>query len=261
MKSEILYGIHPVIEAIRANRRDIYEVYIEKGKSSRRLEKVLSLAEFKKIPVVSVKPSTLKSITGTELHQGVGAKTNPYPLAELSDFEDKVPKDHSKSLILLLDNILDPQNLGALIRTALCVQVDGIIIPKDRSALPTPAVSKASAGALEHVKLVRVVNMVRTINTLKEKGLWIVGMDKASDQSIFFSDLTGPVAIVIGGEEKGIRPLVKKKCDFLMSIPQTGPVNSLNAAVAGAIAMYEAFRQRMFLRKKNEKGQAKEDER
>ena len=139
---------------------------------------------------------------------------------------------------------MDPHNLGALVRTALCVGVEGIIIPKDRSVPPTPSVSKASAGAMEHIRLARVTNMVNTIKALKKKGLWIAGMEKTSNTSIFSSDLTGPIAIVIGGEEKGMRLLVKKHCDFLMSIPQTGPVNSLNASVAGAIAMYEVYRQR-----------------
>ncbi|UCD90273.1 MAG: 23S rRNA (guanosine(2251)-2'-O)-methyltransferase RlmB [Desulfobacterales bacterium] len=250
MRSEILYGIHPVVEAISACRRDIYEVYIEKGKTSQRVKRALALAESKKIPIVSVKPSALKSITGSEIHQGIGAKASGYAYAKLSEIDDNIQKGRSNGLILLLDNILDPQNLGALIRTALCVQVDGIIIPKDRSALPTPAVSKASAGALEHISLVRVVNMARTMKMLKEMGWWIVGMDSVSDQSIFSSDLTGSVAIVIGGEDKGIRPLVKNHCDFLMSIPQAGPISSLNAAVAGAIAMYEVFRQRLLLKEK-----------
>ena len=250
MKSEILYGIHPVVEAISANRRDIHEIYLEKGKTSGRISKVQALAESKKIPVATVKSSTLKSITDTDLHQGVGAKTSGYVYAKFSDIDGNAQKNHSSGLLLLLDNILDPQNLGALIRTALCVQVVGVIIPKDRSALPTPAVSKASAGALEHIALIRIVNMVRTINALKEKGWWIAGMDRAADQSIFFSDLKGLVAVVVGGEEKGLRPLVKKHCDYLMSIPQTGPIGSLNAAVAGAIAMYEVFRQRVFLEEK-----------
>lgn len=246
MNSEILYGIHPVVEAINANRRDIHEIYLEKGKTSERIKKVRALAESKKLPIATVKLAALKAITGTDLHQGVGAKTSGYVYAKFSDIDDKAPKRHSDGLLLLLDNILDPQNLGALVRTALCVQVDGVIIPKDRSALPTPAVSKASAGALEHVALIRIVNLVRTINTLKEKGWWIAGMDRAADQSIFSSDLKGLIAVVIGGEEKGLRPLVKKHCDFLMSIPQTGRIGSLNAAVAGAIAMYEVFRQRAF---------------
>jgi 23S rRNA (guanosine2251-2'-O)-methyltransferase len=244
MSSEILYGIHPVVAAINANRRHIHEIYFEKGKKSARLDRIWTLVEAKNLPVVMVKSAILSSITGTDLHQGVGAKTSGYVYAKFSAINDKVRNRRSGGLLLLLDNIVDPQNLGALVRTALCVRVDGVIIPKDRSALPTPAVSKASAGALEHVALVRVVNMVRTIEALKATGWWIVGMDKSSGQSIFFSDLTGSTAIVIGGEEKGIRPLVKKKCDYLLSIPQAGPIGSLNASVAGAIAMYEAFRQK-----------------
>jgi len=146
--------------------------------------------------------------------------------------------------LLLLDNIVDPHNLGALIRTSLCVGIDGVIITKDRSALPTPAVSRSSAGALEHISLTLATNMVSTINLLKKKGIWIVGMDKAAKTPIFSFDFSGSIAIVIGGEEKGIRPLVKKHCDFATSIPQEGPVTSLNASVAGAVVMYEAFRQR-----------------
>jgi len=244
VKKEILYGIHPVFEALKAGRRDFFEVYIAKDKTSKRIDKLVAIAESMKVPVERVEPLTLKSMTGTDLHQGLGARTGPFPISEISDIFDCVQTDDENHLLLLLDNIMDPHNLGALIRTALCVGVDGIIIPKDRSVPPTPAVSKASAGALEHIRLVRVTNMVNTIKDLKEKGLWIAGMEKTSDKSIFFSDLTGPVAIVIGGEEKGMRPLVKKHCDFLMSIPQKGQVNSLNASVAGAVVMYEAFRQR-----------------
>jgi len=243
VKKEILYGIHPVFEALKAGRRDFFEVYIAKDKTSKRIDKLVAIAESMKVPVERVEPLTLKSMTGTDLHQGLGARTGPFPISETSDIFDGVQTDDENHLLLLLDNIMDPHNLGALIRTALCVGVDGIIIPKDRSVPPTPAVSKASAGALEHIRLVRVTNMVNTIKDLKEKGLWIAGMEKTSDKSIFFSDLTVPVAIVIGGEEKGMRPLVKKHCDFLMSIPQTGQVNSLNASVAGAVVMYEAFRQ------------------
>ena len=244
MKKEILYGIHPVFEALKAGRRDFFEVYIAKDKTSKRIDKLVAIAESMKIPVERVEPLTLKSMTGTDLHQGLGARTGPFPISEISDIFDGVRSNDANHLLLLLDNIMDPHNLGALIRTALCVGVDGIIIPRDRSVPPTPAVSKSSGGALEHIRLARVTNMVNTIKDLKEKGLWIAGMEKTSDKSIFFSDLTGPVAIVIGGEEKGMRPLVKKHCDFLMSIPQTGQVNSLNASVAGAVVMYEAFRQR-----------------
>jgi len=146
--------------------------------------------------------------------------------------------------LLLLDNIVDPQNLGALIRTALCSGVNGIIIPNDRSAMPTPSVSKASAGALEHIKMACVTNLVNAVKELKGNGVWIAGLDRSSKQVLYDSDLTGHLGIIVGGEDKGVRPLVAKNCDFLISIPQTGPVNSLNASVAGAVVMYEALRQR-----------------
>jgi len=130
------------------------------------------------------------------------------------------------------------------------VGIDGAVVPKDRSVSPTPTVSKASAGALEHIRLARVNNMVRTVKILKDLGLWIIGTDQNAQQSVYSNDLTGPIAIVIGGEEKGIRPLVRRNCDILISIPQVGPINSLNASVAGAVVMYEAFRQRQSQKKK-----------
>jgi 23S rRNA (guanosine2251-2'-O)-methyltransferase len=244
IKTEILFGINSVLEALKAGRRDFFALYIAKKKVSQRLNKILTLAEGKKIPVEQVEPLQLRSRTGTDQHQGIGARTSRFPLSGISDVIDNIRPNDTNPLLLLIDNVKDPHNLGALVRTAVCVGVNGIIIPKDRTVSPTPAVSRASAGALEHIHLVRVTNMVNTMEVLKERGWWIAGMEQASDKSIFLSDLTGHLAIVIGGEEKGIRPLVKKHCDFLISIPQLGPVNSLNASVAGAVAMYEAFRQR-----------------
>ena len=147
--------------------------------------------------------------------------------------------------LLLLDQIVDPQNFGAIVRSAHCAGMHGVIVPKDHSAPPSAAVSKASAGALEHIRLAEVTNLVATIGELKAKGLWIAGADRWGAQSIYETDLKGPLAIVIGGEEKGLRPLVKKNCDFCISIPQVGPVGSLNASAAAAVIIYEAFRQRM----------------
>ena len=244
MKTEILYGIHPVAEALKAGRRDIFTIYIAKQNISKRQEEIVAFAESLKIPIERSNSLHLKNLSGTSQNQGVGAKVGPYPLENFSKLLDGIRGAKSNPCLLLLDNILDLRNLGALIRTALCIDADAVIIPKDRSARPTPLVSKASAGALEHIRLVRVTNMVNAIKALKKSGLWVAGMDRTSDKSIFNNDLTVPVAIVVGGEENGIRPLVKKHCDFLMSIPQTGPVDSLNASVAGAIVMYEVFRQR-----------------
>jgi 23S rRNA (guanosine2251-2'-O)-methyltransferase len=244
VKKEILFGFNPVYEALRAGRRDVFKVYITKEKISKRLEKIITLADSLNIPVKESNALYLNSISGSEHHQGVGAQTGPYPLVKVSDMLGSIQDGKSNPLLLLIDNVMDPRNLGALIRTALCVGMDGVIIPKDRSAQPIPTVSKTSAGALEHIALSRVTNMVGTIKMLKKNGLWIAGMDKISAESIFTCDMKGFDAIVIGGEGKGIRPLVKKHCDILLSIPQTGPLDSLNASTAGAVVMYEIFRQR-----------------
>ena len=242
MKTEILFGIHPVTETLRAGRRTVIEVFIAQTGSSGRFNEVRSRARSLNIPVQRAKPSWIQSLSGTAAHQGIAARVSPYPFATISELMDGA--DQRPSLILLLDGILDPHNLGAIIRTALCAGVDGIVIPKDRSAYPTPAVSKASAGALEHIHLVQVTNLVRTIRNLKQKGFWVFGLDRNADLSLYASDLTGSVAVVIGGEEKGLRRLVRSHCDRMITIPQSGPIDSLNASVAGAIVLYEAVRQR-----------------
>ena len=245
MKTEIIYGIHPVWEALQAARRNFYEIYVaEEQKISKRLEKVIARTELLNIPVKPIKRSKLHAITGTELHQGIGAKVSPHPLAKLTDIVHENSMANARRLILLLDSVVDPHNLGALTRTAVCAGLDGIIIPKDRSAPLSPAVSKSSSGALEHARLVQVTNIVSTIKLLKQGGLWVVGLDRHAKESVYETDLTCALAIVIGGEDKGIRPLVKKNCDFLVSIPQRGPIDALNASVAGAIVIYEAYRQR-----------------
>jgi 23S rRNA (guanosine2251-2'-O)-methyltransferase len=244
VKTEVLYGIHPVLEALRAGRRSFVRIYAAGDKTAKRVQDVAAAAEDLKIPVVKVPAVRLKSITGTDLHQGIGAMVTPYMPMSMSDIVAKIRAGMTNPYLLFLDNVIDPNNLGAIIRTAHCVDIDGVFIPKDRSAPPSPAVSKASAGALEHAPLVQVTNMARSIEALKENGLWVVGLDKDGDKSVFSVDFTGPIAIVVGGEEKGIRSLVRKNCDFLVSIPQVGRIDSLNASVAAAIAMYEGFRQR-----------------
>ena len=244
MKTELLYGIHPVYEALAAGRRKIYEIYLDKEKKAGRLANIESMAESRGV-LKKVGPGDLKALVGTSGHQGVAAKVSPYRLVTVQDILQAGLECGQKHFLLMLDNIQDPHNLGAVIRTALCVGVHGVIVPKDRSAPPTPAVSKASAGALEHIRLVRVTNLVQTIKHLKDRGLWIIGLQKEAEQSIYTGDLTGSVALVLGGEQKGIRHLVKNNCDFLFSIPQQGELNSLNVSVAAAVAMYEAFRQRI----------------
>ena len=244
MKSEVLYGIHPVFEALVAGRRRVYEIYLDTEKKSGRLSQIESMAETRGIQKKSIGPGDFKALSGTIGHQGAAAVVSPYPQVTVQDILETVRGEDGNHFLLMLDNIQDPQNLGAIIRTALCVGIHGVIVPKDRSAPPTPAVSKASAGALEHIRLVRVTNLVQTIKHCKTSGLWIIGLQEDAPQSIYTADLRGSIALVLGGEQKGIRRLVKKNCDFLVSIPQQGTLNSLNASAAAAVAMYEAFRQR-----------------
>ncbi len=244
MKSEMLFGVHPVHEAIRAARREVMEIIITSGKKSGRLSDIERLALNAGIRVKQMPSDKLSAALSSQRHQGVAARVSPLPLCDLQELM-AFPGGGREPLLLFLDQVLDPHNLGALIRTALCAGVDGIVCPRDRAAAPTPVVSRISAGAMEHVRLARVTNLVSAVKTLKAKQFWVAGMDMAGEQSVFEADFSGPLAIIVGGEEKGLRPLVKKQCDFLVSIPQASTLNSLNASVAGAVVMYAAFRQRL----------------
>jgi len=244
VNSELLYGIHPVAEALAARRRRVFKIYLAKEKKSGRLAQIEALAGARGVSIKHIAPGDFKALTGTMGHQGAAAAVSPYPQVAVQDILQSVQGEGGQHLLLMLDNIQDPQNLGAIIRTALCAGIHGVIVSKDRSASPTPAVSKASAGALEHIRLVRVTNLVQTIKLCKDNGLWIVGLQKNAVESIYAADLSGSIVLVLGGEQKGMRRLVKEHCDFLVSIPQQGALDSLNASVAAAVAMYEAFRQR-----------------
>jgi 23S rRNA (guanosine2251-2'-O)-methyltransferase len=244
VKTELLYGIHPVLEALAAGRRRVYEVYLNKDKKSRRLSQIKSIADSRGVFKTNIGSGNFKALADTIGHQGAVAVVSPYPLSTVQDILHTDRGKDTKNFVLMLDNIQDPQNLGAIIRTALCVGIHGVVVPKDRSASPTPAVSKASAGALEHIHLVRITNLVQTIKHCKSRGLWVMGLQQNATQSIYATDLSGPIAIVLGGEQKGIRRLVEKNCDFLVSIPQRETLNSLNVSAAAAVAMYEVFRQR-----------------
>lgn len=244
-KEEILYGVHPVLEAVRAGRRTVFEIYTAPSRRGARLSAVTRLAEENHIPLTPLKEERLALLAGHSRHQGIAARVSAYPFATL-DALDFTPRgeDSQPLFLLLLDSVVDPHNFGALVRTALCVGMDAVLIPKDRAVAPTPAVSRASAGALEHMAVIRVTNMVQTMEILKARGLWLAGMSAKGGTPLFSAELEGPLALLVGGEEKGLRPLVQRHCDLLLSIPQNGPLDSLNASVAGAVVMYEAFRQR-----------------
>lgn len=234
-----LYGIHSVREALLAGRRKIERLYVV-NESSRRIAALVDHARKKKIPVQRISGVRMGRLAQVDHHQGIAAQAGAYPYIEPS----RLLAVNGPLLILVMDGIQDPHNAGALIRTAVCVGVTGVVIPKDRSVAVIPAVSAASAGAVEHVHLARVTNINRWLNQLKSHGVWVAGLDQTAGQSLFNTDLNQSLALVVGNEQKGVRPLVKKNCDYLLSIPQKGGVDSLNVSVAGAVALYEAFRQR-----------------
>ena len=238
-EKELLFGIHSVKEAILAKRRNIFELYVSNDPRDR-LTEVIEKAEENRIPVKNISPAVLSQKTASEHHQGLAALADPFPMSSEYD----IIRDAGRFL-LLLDGILDTHNLGALLRTALSAGVEGVILPKDRAAAPSPSVSRISAGAMEHMRIAAVTNLSRTIADLKGKGFWIYGTDRDTGKNLYQTELVFPLALIIGNEEKGIRPLVRKNCDFLLSIPQQGPLDSLNASVAGAVCMYECLRQQM----------------
>ena len=244
MKTETLYGIHPVREALRAGRRKIYTVYADPQKSSHRLKEILDHSAQLKIPTKHMDSAQIAHLAGSKQHQGVAAMVSPLPLTDWADMLKVDGRRANNAFFLILDNLMDPHNLGALVRTAACVGSDGLVLPKDRAAQPSPTVSKISAGSLEHLCIAKVTNLVRTIKMFKQHNVWIVGLECRAQASVFDTDLTDTLALVVGGEDKGLRPLVRQTCDFLVSIPQNQAVNSLNASVAGGVAMYEVLRQR-----------------
>jgi 23S rRNA (guanosine2251-2'-O)-methyltransferase len=241
---EVLYGCHPVTEALAAGRRRIHRLMVDRKGLSARQARIVRLAERRGVAWEILPSAQIGALCGSDQHQGVAATVSPLPIDSLESVVAAARNGKRACLLVLLDSIVDPNNLGAIVRTAHCAGVDALIIPKDRAAGATPAVSKASAGAVEHVRLCRVTNLAGTILWLKEQDVWVAGLAMDADRTVFEVDLKGRLALVVGSEEKGLRPLVRRHCDYLISIPLCGRVDSLNASAATAVVLYEAFRQR-----------------
>lgn len=245
-QKEMLYGIHPVQEMLRAGRRHCSAIWMARGQEQARVAQVQALAEARGVPIQQAAADQLEKRCGDGRHQGVVAEVDALPFSDLGlVLPPPTGDDRPVPLLLALDSISDPQNFGAILRTAQCTGAQAVILPKDRSVRPTPTVSKASAGALEHTHLVQVTNLANTLDELKDGGFWVAGTDAAEGTSLYANDLTGPLVIVIGSEGRGMRPLVRQRCDYLLSIPQVGRIGSLNASAAAAVVLYEAFRQRL----------------
>ena len=237
---ETISGIHSVEEALRAGRREFYALYAGRPLP----DGIADAAREKNIPVHQKSADELGRLARTDQHQQIAAKVTPFLPDSLFSLIKQNGTQTSSPLYVIIDSVEDPRNLGALIRTSVCAGVTGVIVPKDRCAPLSPSVSRASAGAMEHCRICRVTNLVSTMKELKKSNTWITGLDRKGHLSVYDADMTGACAIVVGGEHTGIRRLVAQNCDHLCHIPQFGGVNSLNASVAGAIAIYEAVRQR-----------------
>ncbi|MBN1137209.1 MAG: 23S rRNA (guanosine(2251)-2'-O)-methyltransferase RlmB [Anaerolineae bacterium] len=245
---ELIYGRQPVHEAMRAGRRQVFKLLLARGvKPSGIVDQVLALAASQKpaIPVQQVDRQALDKLGGEVHHQGLAAEVSGYPYVDLAELLVAARQAGQDPFLLLLDHIQDPQNLGSLLRTAEAVGVHGIVIPGRRAAGVTPAAVRASAGAAEHVRVALVSNLAQAMDRLKAGGVWLAGLEALPDVPLYSqAGLLGPLGLVVGSEGEGLSRLVREKCDFLIRLPLHGRVGSLNAAVAGAIALYEARRQR-----------------
>lgn len=235
-------GRHPVLEAIRAGRRVRKLLLLDGSRGS--AADVEAVARRAGIPIVTATRAELDALTRGRVHQGVVALAEPRVYQTVDDIIGLAAQRREAPFVILLDGVEDPRNLGSIIRTATAAGAHGLIIPNRRSADLTPAAVKASAGAADHLAVARVVNLARTLDELKERGLWTVGADAGASATYTQLDLTGPTALVIGGEHQGLRRLVREKCDFLARIPMAGPITSLNASVAAAVLIFEVVRQR-----------------
>jgi 23S rRNA (guanosine2251-2'-O)-methyltransferase len=243
---EIIYGRQPVRETLRAGRRQVFSLVLADGiKPTGIVGQILSLAEKANVPIQTINRRELNKLSGEANHQGLAAEVSGYPYLALTDPLDAARQAQVPAFVLLLDHIQDPQNLGSLLRTAEAVGIHGVVIPGRRAAGVTPAAVRASAGAAEHVRVAQVSNLAQAMDHLRDKGVWLVGLEALPAAQLYTeADLSGSLGLVVGSEGRGLARLVREKCDFLIRLPMQGQVESLNAAVAGAIALYEARRQR-----------------
>jgi 23S rRNA (guanosine2251-2'-O)-methyltransferase len=247
-KKEIIYGIGPVFEMLRAGRRRCHAVFASRDTNDAAAGKVIAAARKLGTKIVELKKSELGSKLKGENHQGVAAEVDEFEYVDSAEIVSASKTEGGVGFVVILDGITDPHNLGSIIRSAHLFGVDGIILPQDNSASITPTVAKTSAGALEYVKIAQVTNINREIDRLKKIGFWVAGADGESGENVYLHDFKDEnIAIIFGSEGRGLRRLVREKCDYLLSIPMKGVVGSYNASVAAALMIGEVARQRWFL--------------
>jgi 23S rRNA (guanosine2251-2'-O)-methyltransferase len=244
---DLLYGVNPLLEALRQGARVPNEIVVAEGARDERLRELIALAQSRNISVKRVPRSTIDQAVGNTNHQGVMARVAAARYADSDDLLSTIGErvgSEKEPLVILLDGVEDPRNLGAILRTAECAGVDGVFVPERRAAGLTDSVAKASAGAVEHVPVARVTNLTRLIEKLKERNVWVIGADADAAMNYTEWDWTRPSAVVLGGEGAGLHRLVRENCDVLVRIPVLGKIQSLNVSVAAGIVLYEALRQR-----------------
>jgi 23S rRNA (guanosine2251-2'-O)-methyltransferase len=242
---EVLYGLHPVEEALKAGRRRFDHVLVARERHDERLERLVAQCRESGVRVRQEAREQLTLLAKTPAHQGVVALVRPQEFLAIEDLYTPAPATAGAArLLLALDGVEDPQNLGALLRVADGAGVDGVVLTERRSAPLSPVAVKASAGAAEHLRIARVVNLVRALEDLKRQNLWIIGLDERGTSDYDQFDLTGDCVLVLGREGAGLHDLVRRTCDHLLRIPMAGGVSSLNVSAAAAVVLYEAFRQR-----------------
>ena len=249
LPEDVLIGRNAVTKALKAGR-GVNKLLLAEGDKEGSISEIVALAKERGIIIQSVERGKIEAIAGGLRHQGVLAYVAPVAYVEVEDILKAAEAKGEAPFLLLLDELEDPHNLGALLRTADATGIHGVLIPKRRSVPLTATVAKTSAGAIEYVPVARIGNIAQTIRSLKKQGFWVVGADMEGQDAYYDANLTGPLVLVVGSEGHGIGRLIREQCDFLVRIPMMGRINSLNASVAGSILMYEAMRQRLKQTKK-----------
>lgn len=244
MKLDKVVGLHAVETLLRKNPGLVERVLIKQGREDKRLQKIIDLVNKNHIVIDWVDNKALGHEAGSLRHQGVLAFSRQPTTRNENDLWQFIEQLQTTAFLLVLDGVTDPHNLGACLRTADATGIQAVIIPKDKSAGITPVVRKVASGAAETVPLFQVTNLARALDTLKGMGIWLTGTSDEAEQTLFETDLTGPVALIMGAEGKGLRRLTEERCDYLVSIPMAGSVTSLNVSVATGVCLYEALRQR-----------------
>ncbi len=244
--TQIIYGRHPVLAALRQPDTPLEEIIVAEGAGGKWLHEVRRDARAAGVRLRLAERAVLDRLCGTPNHQGILARRGSYAYRSEAELLDDLAARHEPALLVAADSLTDPMNLGNLCRSALAAGAQGLVIPKDRAAGVSPTVAKAAAGALEYLTVYRVTNLADCLGRLKDAGLAIIGTAADAPQSLYATDLTQPLVLVIGSEDKGMRPRVAKQCDLVVSIPMAAPeIGSLNAAASGAVALFEARRQRL----------------